>query len=75
MWEKEKLLVMSNFSFPTVFSPSSDNFLPFSSNLKLWSANAFSLEESKIFHLGKGYGSHIHTLLHEMYTSLVTMKV
>ena len=36
--------------FPTVFS----NFLPFSSNSKLLSANSFSLEESTICHLGKG---------------------
>ena len=40
--------------FPTVFSTLLDNFLPFSSNLKLSSANSFSLEESKICHLGKG---------------------
>ena len=33
--------------FP-VFSTHLDNFLPFSSNLKLSSANSFSLEESKI---------------------------
>ena len=31
-----------------------DNFLPFSSNLKLSSANSFSLEESKICHLVMG---------------------
>ena len=36
-----------------------DNFLPFSSNLKLSSANSFSLEESKIcyityYHFGNG---------------------
>ena len=31
-----------------------ENFLPFSSNLKLQSANSFSLEESKICCLGKG---------------------
>ena len=34
--------------FPTVFSTRLDNFLPFLSNLKLSSANSFSLEESKI---------------------------
>ena len=34
--------------FPTVFSTHLDNFLPLSSNLKLSSANSFSLEESKI---------------------------
>ena len=30
-----------------------ENFLPFSSNVKLSSANAFSLEKSKICRLGK----------------------
>ena len=39
--------------FP-VFSTCLDNFLPFSSNLKLSSANSFSLEESNICRLGKG---------------------
>ena len=38
--------------FP-VFSTPLKNFLPFSSNLKLLSANSFSLEESKICCLGK----------------------
>ena len=37
--------------FPTVFSAGLDNFLPFSSNLKLSSANSFSLEGSKICRL------------------------
>ena len=37
--------------FPTVFSTPLDNFLPFSSNLKLLSANSFSLEVSKICRL------------------------
>ena len=39
--------------FP-VFSILLENFLPFSSNLKLSSANPFSLEESKICPLEKG---------------------
>ena len=39
--------------FP-VFSNHLENFLPFSSNLKLSSANPFSLEDSKICCLGKG---------------------
>ena len=39
--------------FP-VFSTCLDNFLPFSSNLKLSSANSFSLEESKICRLVMG---------------------
>ena len=37
--------------FPTVFSTHLDNFLPFSSHLKLSSANSFGLEESKICRL------------------------
>ena len=42
LWEKEKLLVTSNFSFSLgVFYPL-QNFLPFSSNMKLSSANSFS---------------------------------
>ena len=53
LWEKEKLLVTSNFSFShSVFCPI-ENFLSFSSNLKLSSANSFSLERSKICRLGK----------------------
>ena len=52
--EKEKLLVTSNFSFSTVFSTRLDNFQPFSSNLKLLSANSLSLEESKICRLVMG---------------------
>ena len=40
--------------FPTVFSTCLESFLPFSINLKLSSANYFSLEGSKICHLGKG---------------------
>ena len=55
LWEKEKLLVMSNFSFShSVFSTRLDNFLPFSLDLKLSSANSFSLEESKICRLVMG---------------------
>ena len=34
--------------FPTVFSTCLENFLPFSSDLKLLCANSVSLEESKI---------------------------
>ena len=49
-----KTLVTSNFSFSHSFSTHLENFLPFSSNLKLSSANSFSLEESKICRLGKG---------------------
>ena len=54
LWEKEKLLVRSNFSFSQVFSTRLDNFLPFLSNLKLSSANSFSLEWSKICRLVMG---------------------
>ena len=45
--------------FPTVFSPRLDNFLPFSLNLKLSSANSFSLEESKICCLVMGWNGHL----------------
>ena len=54
LWEKEKLLDKSNFSFFPQFSTCLDNFFPFSSNLKLSSANYFSLEESKICRLVMG---------------------
>ena len=37
-----------------MFSSGFDNFLPFSSNLKLSSANYFSLEESENLSFGKG---------------------
>ena len=40
--------------FPTVFSTRLESFLPFSSNLKLSSANSFIWEESKMCRLGKG---------------------
>ena len=54
LWEKEKLLVMSNFSFfHSVFYPFgvvSAIFIKF----KIVVRNSFSLEESKIRSLGKG---------------------
>ena len=54
LWEKEKLFVTSNFSFSqSVFYPLK-NFQPFSSNLKLSSANSLNLEESIFCRLGKG---------------------
>ena len=40
--------------FPQCFSTHLENFLLFSSNLKLSSANSVSLGESKICRLGKG---------------------
>ena len=40
--------------FPQSFLSVWENYLPFSSNLKLSSANFFSLEESKVCRLGKG---------------------
>ena len=40
--------------FPTVFLTCLESFLPFSSNLKLQFADSFSLEEYKIYRLGKG---------------------
>ena len=55
LWEKEKLLVTSNFSFSQCVSTFLDNFFSFSSNLKLLSANCMSFEEFKICCLGKVY--------------------
>ena len=52
--EKEKLALTSDFSFSKSFSTLLENFLLFSSNMKLSSAKSFTLEESKICHLGKG---------------------
>ena len=43
--------------FATVFSICLEDFLPFSSNLKLSSAKSFRSEESKICCLGKSYTS------------------
>ena len=40
--------------FPPCFSTLLENFLPFSSNSKLSSANSFRSEESKMCRLGKG---------------------
>ena len=54
-WEKEKLLVTSNFYFShCVYYPYLESLLPFPSNLKLSSAITFCLEESKFCRLGKG---------------------
>ena len=53
LWEKKKLLVMSNFSFShSVFYPLQELLFPFLSKLKMLSANCFSLEESKICRMG-----------------------
>ena len=54
LWEKNKLFAASNFSFSHSFSSRFENILPMSSNLKLSSANSFSLEKSKICRLGMG---------------------
>ena len=54
LWEKEKLLMMSNFSFShSVFYPFGELSAIFI-KLKLPSGNSFSLAESKICRLGKG---------------------
>ena len=53
--QKEKLPATSNFSLSYSVSTCFDSLLPFSSSLKLSSANSFSLERSKICRLGKGY--------------------
>ena len=60
--EKEKLLIMSNFSFSQCFLPVLENYLQFSSNLKLLSANSLNFEESQICYLKKGYICHLQIL-------------
>ena len=52
-WEKEKLLITSNFSFSQCFLPIWKTLL-FSSKVKMSSADSFSLGQSKIYRLGKG---------------------
>ena len=52
LWKKKIFLLTSNFFFSQCFL-SFQNFPPFSSNSKLSSANSFSLEESKIYRLGR----------------------
>ena len=52
-WKRRNCSWQAISHFPTVFSFHSENFLPFSSNLKLSSANSFSFEVSKIGCLGK----------------------
>ena len=54
LWGKEKLLVKAISPFPTMFSNHLENFLPFSSTLKLSSVTSFTLDESKSVRLGKG---------------------
>ena len=50
LWDKEKLLITSNFSLSPVFSTFSESFLPFLTNLKLTSAKALSGRKSpKLF--------------------------
>ena len=51
LWEKEKLIVTSNFSFSQYFLPSQRPIHHFH-QIQNSSANSFSLEESKICHLG-----------------------
>ena len=46
--------------FPQCFPTCLDNFLSFSSNLKLSSANSFSFEESKICRLVNGQVNILH---------------
>ena len=54
LWEKEKLLVTSNFSFSYSALYRCREHSAFFIKYKLSSANPFSLEESKICLLGKG---------------------
>ena len=55
LWEKKKLFLTRISPFPTVFSTHLENFVPFFIKFELLSSNSFSLEESKICLLGKGW--------------------
>ena len=61
LWEKEKLFIAIS-SFPTVFSTYLENFLQFSLNLKLLSANTFNLE---VLNLSFGKGLKVCCLNYE----------
>ena len=55
LWEKEKLLVTSKFfSCHSVFYPFGERSAIFI-RFEIVVCNSFSLEESKMCHLGKGY--------------------
>ena len=54
LWEKEKLLVTSNFSFSYYVFYQFPELSAISLNLKLSCANTFSLDESNICRFGKG---------------------
>ena len=65
LWEKEKWLIMSHSSFShSVFLPYWRTFCHFFFNLKLSSAKALSLEESKICCVGKGWQQRKGSFLH-----------
>ena len=55
LWGKKEIVSNEQFyPFPVVFSILSENFPPFTSNLKLSFTNSFKLGEPKICRLGKG---------------------
>ena len=51
---REEQFLLLPYGFLSFWKTYLKNFLPFSSNLKLTSVNPFSLEASRICHLGKG---------------------
>ena len=55
LWEKEKLLLMSNFSFSSSVVYSCGELSAVFIKHESVSANSFSLEESTSCRLGKGY--------------------
>ena len=54
LWEKEKLLVTSSCSFPTMFSTVSKTEIIIFVSFDLSSANAFDLDQSKMLSSGNG---------------------
>ena len=61
----EDTMGKGEIAIPTVSSTLLENFPPFLSNLKMSSANSFSLEESKICRLGKGFMQVLLGLLYQ----------
>ena len=55
LWDKEKMLVTSIFSFsPKCFPPYQIEIAPFEPQGKLWTANAFNMDKANILSSCKG---------------------
>ena len=75
LWINKKMLVISSFSSSTMFSTLLENFLPFSSNQKLSSANSFSLEGSKKLLFWEWVKLGLTEILQHFFTHLVILPI